>query len=47
MCSRWLCGVCGCGCVHGTVCRGFGGVSVQQVTLWCVCVGQFVEGLGE
>ena len=31
---RWhiVCAAC------GTVWSGFGGVSVQQVTLWCVCV---------
>jgi len=42
--------------VCGTVWCGFGGVSVQQVTLWCLyigivcvcvlCVGQFGVGLG-
>ena len=44
-----MCAVC------GTVWCGFGGVSVQQVALWClyigivcvcVCVGQFGVGLG-
>ena len=46
-----------CVCVVcGTVWCGFGGVSVQQVALWClyfgivclcVCGGYFVVGLGE
>jgi len=36
-------GVCGCGsgCVGGCVGQfgvGFGGIRVQQVALWCVCV---------
>ena len=44
-----VCAVC------GTVWSGFGGVSVQQVALWCLyigfvcvlCLGQFGVGLGE
>jgi len=30
---------CVCVCVCGTVCCGFGGVSVQQVALWCLYIG--------
>ena len=45
----YVCAVC------GTVWSGFGGVSVQQVALWCLyigivcvlCVGQFGVGLEE
>ena len=44
-----------CVCCVWAVWCGFGGVSVQQVALWClyigivcaVCVGQFGVGLGE
>ena len=32
-----MCAVC------GTVGSGSGGLSVQQVALWCVCVGLFVS----
>ena len=41
MWSRWLCGVCVCVCVcvgGESVCSGFGGVGVQRVALWFVCV---------
>ena len=51
MCVDIVCAAC------GTVWSGFGGVSVQEVALCCVCVcvsalcvlrvGQFGAGLGE
>jgi hypothetical protein len=43
-CDVWVCVcVCVCMCVCVCVCGTVEGVSVQQVDLWCVCVGQLGE----